>query len=138
MRIVLDTNVPLVPLAPQSLFNPIFISLVKERYTLLISNEVLTEYEEVIAKRYDTETVQDLLKLLVPLVNVEQIAPHYHWRLIFNDPDDDKFVDLAVAGNADFLVTNDRHFNVLASIEFPVVKTKTAEQFLELLAEQVG
>jgi predicted nucleic acid-binding protein len=58
--------------------------------------------------------------------------------LIFNDPDDDKFVDLAVAGNADFLVTNDRHFNVLASIEFPVVKTKTAEQFLELLAEQVG
>lgn len=52
---------------------------------------------------------------------------------IVNDPDDDKFMDLAVAGNADFLVTNDRHFNVLAQTTFPLVNAIKAEAFLGIL-----
>lgn len=133
MRIVLDTNVLLVSLAPQSTFAPIFDAILAGQFTLLLSNEVVTEYEEIIAKRYDFETVQDLLRFLVSLQNSERIVPHYRWKLIHNDPDDDKFVDLAVAGNADFIVTNDRHFNVLSQIDFPLVRTIKAEAFLELL-----
>ncbi|GAB4491166.1 MAG: putative toxin-antitoxin system toxin component, PIN family [Saprospiraceae bacterium] len=136
MRIVLDTNVLLVSLSPFSQYAPIFDALLTGRFTLLLSNEVITEYEEVIAQRYDRKTVQDVLRLLVSLQNAELIAPHYHWKLIINDPDDDKFVDLAVAGNADSIVTNDRHFNVLTQISFPVVKTMKAEEFLEMLAAQ--
>jgi len=135
MRIVLDTNVFLVSLSPFSEYAPIFDALLAGQCTLLLSNEVITEYEEIIAKRYDQETVQDVLRLLVSLTNVELISPHYHWLLIVNDPDDDKFVDLAVAGNADFLVTNDRHFNVLAQAPFPFVKAIKAEAFLEMLAK---
>jgi putative PIN family toxin of toxin-antitoxin system len=133
MRIVLDTNVFLVSLSPFSEYAPIFDALLAGRFTLLLSNEVTTEYEEIIAKRYDQESVQDVLRLLVSLKNVELISPHFRWKLIVNDPDDDKFVDLAVAGNADLLVTNDRHFNVLAHTSFPTVKTLKAEAFLEML-----
>lgn len=134
MRIVLDTNVFLVSLAPYSDYAPIFDALLSEQFTLLISNEVVTEYEEIIGHRYDQETVQDVLRLLVSLRNAELITPHYHWNLIVNDPDDDKFVDLAVAGNADFIITNDKHFNVLAKTSFPSVKTLKAEEFLKRLA----
>lgn len=134
MRIVLDTNVFLVSLSPFSQHAPIFDALLAGRFTLLLSNEVITEYEEVIAQRYDRKTVQEVLRLLVSLQNAELIVPHYHWKLIVNDPDDDKFVDLAVAGNADFIVTNDKHFKVLAETAFPVVKTMNAEEFLKTLA----
>jgi uncharacterized protein len=135
MRIVLDTNVFLVSLAPLSDYAPIFDALLAGRFTILLSNDVITEYEEIIAQRYDYYAVQDVLRLLVALQNAELIVPHYRWNFIINDPDDDKFVDLAVAGNADFIVTNDRHFNALVEIPFPVVKTIKAEAFMEIIAE---
>jgi putative PIN family toxin of toxin-antitoxin system len=136
MRIVLDTNVFLVSLAPDSDYAPIFDALLAGQFTMLLSNEVVTEYEEIIARRYDHEAVQDVLRLLVALQNTELISPHYRWKFIHRDPDDDKFVDLAVAGNADFIVTNDKHFNALSHIPFPVVKSLKAEVFLEMLAER--
>ncbi|WP_366145465.1 PIN domain-containing protein [Methylovulum sp.] len=49
------------------------------------------------------------------------------------DKDDNKFVDCAVAGNADFLVSNDRHFNVLKTIEFPKLQVFTIFEFIERL-----
>ena len=133
MRIVLDTNVFLVSLSPFSKYAPIFDALLSGRSTLLLSNEVIIEYEEIIGQRYDYATVQDVLRLLVSLKNIELLSTYYHWQLIVNDPDDDKFVDLAVAGNADFIVTNDRHFNILTQTSFPLVNTIRAEAFLEML-----
>jgi predicted nucleic acid-binding protein len=41
--------------------------------------------------------------------------------LIKTDPDDNKFVDCAISANAKFIVTNDKHFNILQKIEFPKV-----------------
>jgi predicted nucleic acid-binding protein len=44
------------------------------------------------------------------------------------DPDDNKFFDCAVASNADYLVSEDKHFNILKHIPFPSVNAiKTAE-----------
>ena len=34
---------------------------------------------------------------------------------------DDKFVDCAVACNADHIITEDKHFHVLSDVEFPKV-----------------
>ena len=49
------------------------------------------------------------------------------------DPDDDKFVDYAIASNADFIVTHDKHFNVLKDIDFPKVQTVNLTQFQQML-----
>lgn len=57
-------------------------------------------------------------------------------ELIPNDPDDNKFVDTAFACNAHFIVTNDRHFNVLKNIEFPKITVIKVEEFVELLQTQ--
>ncbi len=46
-----------------------------------------------------------------------------------------KFVDCAIAGNADYIVTHDKHFNVLKDIGFPEVKILRTDQFLALLLD---
>jgi len=51
--------------------------------------------------------------------------------LIIVDKDDNKFVDLAIASDADYIVTNDSHFNSLKEVSFPKVKVITIEDFLQ-------
>ena len=58
----------------------------------------------------------------------------YHWRLPFPDPDDQKFVDAYVAGQADYLVSNDRHFAGLEAVGFPQVRVVAAAEFMKILA----
>jgi PIN domain len=59
--VVLDTNVFLVSLAPQSDYAPIFDSLVEGHFDMVVSTEILAEYEEIIGQRYDKQTVNDIL-----------------------------------------------------------------------------
>jgi putative PIN family toxin of toxin-antitoxin system len=131
--VVLDTNVLLVALPTRSPYRPIFDQMLVGTFQLVISNEILTEYEEQIAKRYDPETVDEMLGMLGALPNVHLITPYFHWQLIVGDQDDDKFADAAIAANATYLVTNDRHFDVLKTIDFPKVITCTAQEFLRML-----
>ena len=67
-------------------------------------------------------------------LQVNLISPTYRFTLIVDDPDDDKFVDCYVASNANFLVTNDKHFNVLANIPFPPINVINIDDFLEILS----
>lgn len=60
---------------------------------------------------------------------------YYRWNLIKADPDDNKFADCAIAGRADSLVTNDKHFKVLKDIDFPRVTVVTPEEFENLLEQ---
>lgn len=69
---------------------------------------------------------------LKELSNVVQTDIFYKWLLIQSDPDDDKFVDCAIAGNVDFLVTNDRHYNILKTIGFPPINVISLEEFEEI------
>lgn len=54
-------------------------------------------------------------------------------RYIRKDPDDNKFVDCAFAANAAFIVSNDHHFDVLESIDFPKILVLRLQQFAALL-----
>ncbi len=72
------------------------------------------------------------------MTSVEEIHPSYRWRLITADPDDDKFVDCAVAGNAHALVTEDRHYRVLNELDFPPVHAVSIEGFKALLEAADG
>lgn len=49
------------------------------------------------------------------------------------DPDDNKYCDCAIAGKASYIVTEDKHFNVLKTISFPKLTTITLDEFLQRL-----
>ncbi len=137
IKIVLDTNVFLVSLASDYKLHWIFNSLIKGAFNICISNEMLMEYQEVISKRYGLEKTSSTLEFLLLLPNVELINPFFNWNLIELDKDDNKFVDCAIAGGVDFIVSNDRHFKVLSEIPFPQVSVLTAEAFENLYKEQL-
>jgi putative PIN family toxin of toxin-antitoxin system len=129
LRIVLDTNVFLVSLLPKHKYWWVFEELLKEKYTLLVTNEILTEYLEKCVEKYGRSLTDERLDFLLDFPNVELITPYYQWRLITDDPDDDKFVDCAVAGQADFLVSHDKHFNILRDVDFPEIQVIRLDEF---------
>jgi len=62
------------------------------------------EYEEILARKANDLTAQNIIKMLVTLSNVEKTEVYYRWDLIESDKDDNKFVDCAITGNVDYLV----------------------------------
>ena len=131
MKVVLDTNILFVSVSERSPYYPIYRSLKNRAFQIVVTTDILLEYREVIGEEMGQEVVDDLLAFLNNASNVLQIEKYYYWNLIATDPDDDKFVDAAVAGNADFIVTNDKHFRVLKNIPFPKVNIITIDEFLE-------
>ena len=138
LRLVLDTNVLLVSIPSRSKYHWIFQELLAGRFDLLISNEILTEYEEIISKKLDPETARNVVRTLLLLPNVERVHPFYRWKLVVADPDDDKFVDCAVAANAHALVTEDRHFRALDEVDFPKVHRIDIEALHAVLQARKG
>ncbi len=133
LQIVVDTNVLLVSISEYSKYHWLFLSILNNEFDILLSNEILLEYSEVFADKMGEATSNNTLRTLLNLPSAILITPFYHWNLISQDVDDDKFVDCAVAGNAHYIVTNDKHFNALKQIDFPKVNIISIDEFYPIL-----
>lgn len=136
MRIILDTNVLLVSIPTRSKYRPIFNSLLNGGFELAISNDILSEYIEIIEQKTNTTIAKNIAELQLNLDNVLKVDVYFKWNLIQTDYDDNKFVDCAIAGKADYIVTNDKHFKVLKDIDFPPVKIISINKLLTKLSER--
>jgi len=135
MKIVLDTNTLLVSVSERSPYYPIYSALKNRKYQLIVTTDILLEYEEIIGEEMGEDVAEDILSFLSVSTNILKVERTFYWQLINADPDDDKFVDVAVAGNADFIVLDDRHFRVLKNIPFPKIELLSTDEFLELLLQ---
>ena len=133
MKVVIDTNVLLVIIPSVSKYHFVYQLFQLQQYNIAVSSEILLEYEEQLKFRYKLDSVDEELSELLQKTNVVFFTSDFNWNLITADPDDNKFVDCAIAANADFIITNDKHFEVLQSITFPKVNTVTLQQFIHLL-----
>ena len=82
------------------------------------------------------EVADAALDLLTELPNVFLIQKYYLWQLVEADPDDNKFVDCAIAGSANFLVSNDKHLRVLNNYPYFNVKLITLPEFKNVLSSE--
>ena len=105
----------------------------KGEHVLCVSNEILEEYLEILQRLTDYETAELIVKTIVNSPFVELITPYYHFQMIQADPDDNKFVDCAIAAGARYVVTNDHHFDILRQTPFPYVDVIALAEFAELL-----
>ena len=101
-----------------------------------MSNDILEEYEEIIGLKTSSEVARNVVALLLKSRYVEFVDAYFKWRLIEADHDDDKFVDCAFAANATFIVSDDKHFEVLEKIAFPKIAVLKLRQFLLTLLEK--
>ena len=133
MRIVLDTNCLIQSVPSRSRYHEVWQSLVDGRNTLCVSNEIIMEYLEILQRLTNHDTAEAIIKTIINSRFVEFITPFYNFELIQQDPDDNKFVDCAIAANARYVVTNDHHFDVLRSISYPPIDVISLEDFMKLL-----
>jgi len=135
-RIVIDTNVLLMSLPKISPYRPIFDALLKGKFQLLLTEGIFQEYKEIIGQKTTGQIAHNLGELFTQLENVQLIKVFFNWNLIVADPDDNKFVDCAIMGNAAYIVTEDKHFNILKDVEFPKINVINADEFLEEIIEE--
>jgi len=133
MKVILDCNIIVTSLSSRSKYFLIFSSLFEEKFQLLISSEIMLEYEEIVQKKFGERVAKDFIITLSTLENVKFVESSFRWNLIYDDPDDNKYTDCYLAGFADFLVTEDKHFGVLAQTNFPAINVVKITEFLDLL-----
>ena len=129
MKLVIDTNALISSLSSKSKYHWLIQWLRASKYQLCVSSEIYLEYEEKLKEKYNLMVAEAFLNALKELPNVTNTEVFYNWNLIHEDPDDNKFVDCAVASNVDFIITNNKHFNVLKTIGFPLINVIRLEDF---------
>lgn len=128
-KIVLDSNALIQILGAHSKYNVLWQRFMERCFTLCVSNDILHEYEEMLQQKSSSFACEMFMKMIALAPNVIYKEPFYAYNLITADPDDNKFVDCAIATNALYIVTDDQHFNVLKQVPFPRVDICTLEQF---------
>ncbi|HAI75084.1 MAG TPA: putative toxin-antitoxin system toxin component, PIN family [Microscillaceae bacterium] len=134
MKVVIDTHCLLASIPPKSTHYWLYQAFERCAFEWALSNEIMSEYEEKLAEKYSQSTADLVLNILSIAPNTIFAEPFYRWQLIVQDADDNKFVDLAISIGADYLITNDKHFNILKSIDFPKVSVVSLEEFKEMIA----
>lgn len=130
--VILDTNVLLVSISSRSSLHWIFDHLRKGTYLIAVTTDILAEYAEIIEQHMGHQASEAVLGTLDNLPNVKLITTYYRFGLL-SDPDDNKFVDCAVAANASYIVSHDRDFRKLRTIDFPQVEVIDTMTFKERL-----
>ena len=133
MKIVFDTNCLVRILLKKSHYRCLWDAFLYGKFELCYTTEILQEYEEVLSRFYSTTFTKFVIETILNAPNVEQATVYYKWLLIPTDPDDNKFVDCAISANTDFIVSNDKHFNVLKNIDFPKVNVLDIDTFKNLI-----
>lgn len=129
--VVIDTNCLLQIIARKSPYRPIWDAFLMGRYDLCVSNEILEEYQEILAQQISPTVAENVVLLILNQENVQLVDPHFRMGLITADLDDNKFVDCAFAAGADYLVSEDSHFNVLHKTPFPHLNLVTLDEFMK-------
>lgn len=132
MIVVLDTNIVASATFWRGKPAHCLEAWVLGKYDLAISHPVLSEYEDVISRltvRYPTKQPTDWL-------NAIRQAGHLHFPTILApstpDPNDEMFIECAVAAQADYLISGDKG-HLLALKHAGGIPIVSVSDFLRLL-----
>jgi len=136
MRAVLDTNVLISGVISTGVPHEVLVAGFRGDYQLVVSVATLTEFRETLLKypekfHMSEEDIQKEVETIRYFA--EFVAPEEEITAVEDDPDDDKFLEAAVAGNVDYLVSGDSHLLGLDSFRgFDIVDPRTFYEYLEI------
>lgn len=136
MRAVLDTNVLISSVISTGVPHEIVVKGFEGGYEIVVSVETLTEFRRTLLKypgRFHLE--EDEVQKEVETIRyfAEFVDPEEEIQAVEDDPDDDKFLEAAIAGDVDYIVSGDQHLLDLDSFrDIPIVEPRT---FYERLTE---
>ena len=128
-KVVLDTNLFIAArFNPKSNSARIIDRCLKKEYEVISSPRLRREAESIMKKVKANQDFQMKARRLFKGAYV--VKPTKRIRLVREDPADNKFLECALEGRADYLVTSDRHLLKLG--EFARTKICKPSQFLRL------
>lgn len=131
MRAVLDTNILISGIFWRGAPYECLLSAEARLYELVSANEILDEFREKLINKFhhshkEADHITRSIGICAELVQLQGLSG---W--VPDDPDDDKFVEAGIVGNAQLIVSGDRHLLSLQSVEG--IEVITARQFLHRL-----
>jgi len=134
MNIVLDTNIFLGACIGQGAANKLVMNCLQGLFTPLMGVALLAEYEDILGRddlftksRLNQQERDELLDIF--LNHCQWTPVYYAWRPNLRDEGDNHLIELAVAGNARYLITyNLRDFKQM-ELKFPELHVRPPEQF---------
>jgi len=133
MRAVLDTNIFISGILWDGIPGKILDAARDDKFQLVISLECIYELHRVLNEFRNIPAIDTIAEFWTRLaVSNSLIAlPQIRFSEIKDDSDDNKFLDAAVAGKAQYIVSGDRHLLKLKG--FKGIKVVKPADFLELL-----
>jgi putative PIN family toxin of toxin-antitoxin system len=132
LRLVVDTNVLVsAALKPEGLQRTTLLLAITKPARLYVSQPILDEYGEVLARRELRVRKGVRLQFLQLIRNRSHLVVPRRRIEATSDPDDNMFIECADAARADYLITgNQRHFPRF----WKATKVITAREFIEIAA----
>jgi len=125
IRFVLDSNVLVsAALFKRSIARQAFDSAVADGQ-ILMSELVLAEIQDVFSRsRFDKYLTTELrMAFLTDLLKVVQIVEITEAVKVCRDPKDDKFLELALSGQADYILSSDKDLLILHPFQGITIST---------------
>ncbi len=135
LRVVIDTNVLLSFLIKQNSIPGQIVSHVLKKHRLILSNSVLQELSDKCKKdkfrRYFT--LEEGIQLVTISEQVGENGVVHHTVTDCRDNKDNKFLELALSGNADVIISGDRDLLELHPFhEIPILLPNDGYHFFGL------
>jgi len=132
MRVVLDTNCFISCIGKKSLYRNVFDAFLNYQYSLCLSTDILFEYEEIFLEKWGEEVTKNLLARILRANNIVLTETYFDFSLSI-DKDDDKFINVYLSSNSDYLISNDKDILALKTSSFPPLNIITLQEFSELI-----
>lgn len=136
MKVILDTNIFLGACLGQGDANQLLMQCLRGHFQPLMGATLLAEYEDVLNRehlfeksRLDREERDELLDIF--LAHCQWVRVYYAWRPNLRDEGDNHLIELAVAGNARYLVTYNLKDFRQAELKFPQLTVCAPNELLE-------
>jgi uncharacterized protein len=127
-RVVIDTNVFITIFKKDGENRWMFDKILNGEWILCLNHEIFMEYWELLEDRMTVQIASNIIDFLISHPHILFIENFIRLNLISVDADDNKFCDCCFAASANFIVSNDKHFNILQNIEFPkIIRYKTSQ-----------
>jgi len=132
MRVVLDNNIFVSGIFWSGDSERILYKWKEGEFTLISATEIILELIKVL-NNFKVKLENEILKYWIDLIvtNSELVLIKNELKIIKEDETDNKFIEVAVTGDADYIVTQDNH--LLNLKEYKGIKIINPTEFLEVL-----
>lgn len=130
-RVVLDTNI-FVSMALGELVGKINDEWRAGKFILVVSEDIVSEYLDVLQRPKLHLKSRTIAAIVIRVYRkAEFVTPAEKIFVVLADTTDNKFVEAAVTGKTDYIVSGDKH--LLDLKEYKSIPIITAHEFIDIL-----